>query len=105
MKKEETITGMATELLNMVAEEKNKNNAMIILSVFDTEDDEKSGSITAACGTVTRMATILSFAMMKDEHLKEAVMMAADLNGIIGGESPSSSFPRGLAALLGAMGK
>lgn len=105
MKRESKINEMATELLNMVAEGENKNNAMIILSVFDTENKGESGSITAACGTVIRMATILSFAMMKDEHLKEAVMMAAGLNGIIGGESPSSSFPRGLAALLGAMGK
>lgn len=105
MKRESKIKEMATELLNMVAEGENKNNTMIILSVFDTENKGESDSIIAACGTVTRMATILSFAMMRDEHLKEAVMMAAGLNKIIGGELPSSSFPRGLAALLGAMGK
>lgn len=105
MKKEERMNGLATELLNEAAKDQNKKCATIILSSFDVNDGENTGCITAACGTVIGMATVLTVAMQKNEHLKEAIMMAAGLGGIMGGDSPSSSFPFGLAALLGGIGK
>lgn len=98
MKKEEKINKLAEELLNTATDTKSKTKATIILSTFDKEDGENTGVIIAASGTVVGLAATITMAMMKSEELKEAIMMAASVGGMMGGDSP---FPMGLAALLG----
>lgn len=104
MKREEKMNGLATELLNEAAKDQSKKHGTIILSTFDTGEDN-TGCITAACGSVVGMASVLSITMMKNEHLKAAIMMAADMNQMFDDANISSS-PLALAALLGgALGK
>lgn len=98
MKKEEKINQLAEQLLNTATEANSKTKATIILSTFETEDGEKTGLITAASGTIIGLAATITMAMTKSKELKEAIMMAASVGGIM---CDDSQFPMGLAALLG----
>jgi len=106
MKKEEKISKLVEELVNVASNPENKKDATIILSAVTTEDGENVGDIIAATGNVVGFAAIIVRAMEENEQLRTAFEVANGFYNMKNGNSDSSShFPHGLAALLGAIRK
>lgn len=101
MKKEETISKLVDVLLNVAGNSENQIDATIILSAVTTEDGENVGNIIAATGNVVGFAAIIVLAMEENEQLRTAFEVVNGYFNMKKGNSVSSPFPLGLAALLG----
>lgn len=106
MKKEEKISKLVEELVNVASNPLNKKDATIILSSVTTEDGENVRNIIAATGNIVGCAAIIVLAMEKNEQLRTAFEVANGFYNMKNENSDSSShFPHGLAALLGTIRK